>query len=80
MTDRIDNLPDLLLAAAAALAARDHAAIEHLMRVNEGWLQPEHEAGATGKTVLHQVARQQGQQVLATRVRETPIVDGARDD
>lgn len=47
MTDRIDNLPDLLLAAAAALSARDHAAIEHLMRVNDDWLQPEHEAGAT---------------------------------
>lgn len=47
MNDNIHSLPDLLHAAAAALAARDHAAIEHLMRVNEGWLQMDHEAAAT---------------------------------
>ena len=42
-----DTLADLMLAAAAALTARDHAAIEHLMRVNEGWLQSGQEADAT---------------------------------
>jgi hypothetical protein len=47
MTEPVRSLADLMVAAAAALAARDHAAVEHLMSVNEGWLQSAHEADAT---------------------------------